>query len=380
MANNSLKRTHQKKGNGGNVKVRYREGNPVAIGNLANSVSKVYNTTKKLLHPLKVPNVEVFLIKLSDKPSNYRITSNRRNRYYPLVIYYSDETEIDLGCERYSQICDEVFAVLPHELTHIALAELIDPNDDIIRWFDEGVAKYVETIISKKHARSVFDRDYWNTFPEVSLSRKEIREALWNWKIPDEEEKSGCLPSWKARWNTMSLYGASGQLIRELVENRTKTPGHTSLNTILEELQASKGRGLLTSEKILAQLGRKFDLNLKALGQLSAESKTKFTADAERILNEMANNGTAVENRPRVYWALSVLACLDNELSKQAIGSTIEILLDNKHPAIIHHLSATTLFKRANSNAQQRDIIYTELKEKDISIAEFDSLLVKMSF
>ncbi len=379
-AENSLKKTYPKKGHGENVKVRYREGNLALISNLADSVSKVYATTKEVLHPLKVPAVEVFLIRSNERPSNYRITSNRGNRYYPLVIYYSDETEIDLGCDSYSQICDEVFAVLPHELAHIALAELIDPNDNTIRWFDEGVAKYVETLVAKKYARSVFDRDYWNTFPEVSLSRNEIREALWKWKIPDEEEKSGSLPTWKVRWNTMSLYGASGQLIRELVDNRTKTPGYASLSKLLEELRTAQGGRPLTSAEILAQLGRKFDLNPKALGQLSAESKTKFTADAERILIEMARNGIALEDRPRVYWALSVLACLDNELSKPALRSAIDILLDNKNPTIIHHLSATALFKRINLSAQQRDTIHTELKEKDVSVSEFDSLLRKMSF
>ena len=379
MASSSLKRVHQNNAYSENVRIRYRDGDAAAIISLADSLSKIYSSTKELLHPLKLPNLEVFLIRSNERPSNYRITSNRGRRYYPLVLYYSHESEIDFGCDIYSQICDEVFSVLPHELTHIALAELIDPNDISTRWFDEGVAKHVETIISQKYARPVYDRDYLNTFPEVSLDRNEIRESLWNWNYADEQERGGSFNSLQVQWNLMSRYGASGQLIRTLLHNDKKGSEPTPLSTLLGELLNAKGGRPLSSAEIVAHVYRKLNVDITTIGQLTAENRKELARQAELTLVETDTKTTARDRRPTIYWALSVLVCLDSELSRQGIGAILDVLVEPETPAILQHLAATSLSKRIRSSSQ-RKVLLKELKDRRIPESEFITLLNEMAF
>src|SRR5690606_27974985 len=160
----------------GNFAVRYNSEDQAALNKFTETLSGMLLYTREQLAPLRLPKVEVFLYKTSDIPRNYTFTSKKGKDSFPIVLFYGESKELDLTCSEHSQLCEFIFATVPHELAHLSLSPLIGSTATPVRWFDEGVAKFVEARVAQRFATEVWKRDCWNTFPRASLHRAETRE------------------------------------------------------------------------------------------------------------------------------------------------------------------------------------------------------------
>lgn len=359
------------------VVVKFNSENELAIRAFADSVSRMLKFTRDLLKPIQTPEIIIYLFKTKNIPSNYKYIS--RKNIYPVVLMYSNSEQLGLTCNEYSAICEEIFATTPHELSHISISSLIETSDNT-RWFDEGLAKYVESTVSGRFAEAVNRRDLFNTFPEAALHRSATRERLWDWKDANLDEVKN-MDGWKVRWNTMALYGASHQLLRLINENARETENIPPVNYLLKQMKSAAGEKPLSSTEIEKLIEQHLELKVRDLGILSPEQKKELAGKAINFLTGPYSNNA--DRRPEKFWALSVIVSIDEKLSDADLRLLAAVLLDEKQDAVFRHLAATALVNTSTEikdNKTKAQEIYKRSGIKELSVEQFEKILYQYSF
>ncbi|MFN6963547.1 MAG: hypothetical protein ACK4S4_07255 [Pyrinomonadaceae bacterium] len=309
-------------------------------------------TIRRLLSPLEVRPIVLLVCKFEQVPKNYRFVQPGVDAAFPVVLLYQDPRGLDLGCKTYSTFCEELYATTPHEITHLSLGKLVGGRESqVARWFDEGMANYVEQEVSRVLAPVVFERKLWNTFPRVSLNRSSVRSQIWKWKPVNTVDSVGSLSTWEKKWNEMSLYGASAEVFR-LVINRANGQGYENpLKLILKNVYKMAGKRSLDSEDIISIVNTTLKTDIRNLGLLTSEEKKELIKTAIEILSHPSDESS--ETRDRTFYALSILACLDGEVSAETIELLVSIVNNTQQPDIFRGLAATALQQRVRSGHQQ---------------------------
>lgn len=372
--NRHCKKEYRFADNGVSVTVKYNSEEESVVRTFAHSVADMLRLTRKTLEPLDVTEIVVYLYKTDTVQTNYKYLS--RGNVYPIVQIYKEPGQLNLECVEFTPLCEEIFSITPHELSHIALSPVIDKESNK-RWFDEGLAKYVESIVSARFAGAVNRRDLFNTFPVAALHRPATRNGLWDWKESTLNEAKN-MDGWKARWETMAIYGASHQLLRLINENARIKDNVPPVNYLLRQMRSAARKNGFSSTEIEKLIVQDLKLKLRDLGILSPEQKEELAEKAINFLTGPYSNNA--DRRPEKFWSLSVLACISEGLSDTVLKTIAAILLDEKQDTIFRHLSATLLI----INLQNRSIKISDAKMKlnitNVSSEAFESLLYEFSF
>jgi hypothetical protein len=321
---------------------------------LAEELKNVVVETKKLLLPLKIDSIRFYLLEMDDVPENFSIYEKTpmENTYIHLAVFKNTK---DLIADNRSNKSyrTEIFRTIPHELTHSALGELI--TSEKTRWFDEGLADYVGNGVAKIFSFDDYQNRIENYVPPVSLHRNDIRENIWFWEEPTLKFlKKGQ----KQLVNEFYFYGASYQLIKEIIAEAGKKEIAYPLEILLTNLKQSKaklGKPAGTPE-IIFLIEQHLKVNPKTVGILDKETQNKLVGEA---LDTLSQSKTNPEKK---YFALYTLA---------GIG---EVNLSDKW---LNYL-LDEVYRPANEGDFQKDLAATALAQR-FNQAGFEELLKNYS-
>src|SRR5690606_38202708 len=115
---------------------------------------------------------------------------------------------LDLSCEEVSDTCHNLYQVLPHELVHPLLEDLIEHKKT--RWFNDGLAEYVgRQVLHELRPETSFREREMASKSILHLAQK--RQIFLDWQDPylsDLSDKSGIPQLFDSQ-----LYDASQQFI-----------------------------------------------------------------------------------------------------------------------------------------------------------------------
>jgi hypothetical protein len=321
----------------------------------------VVEITQQRLIPLAVRGVRIYLFPLDEVVKNYKILVPEQEEYYQLIKPYKTLDEIKLQCEKATMFCQDIFSDAPHELTHLALWTLTanKREEDKIypRWFEEGIAEYVAAQVAQKLMPVVADYQSSTKLPEASLSRKEIREKIFEWRRYETEADSPVTrfswlpdnPSMESySWNQSALYGASRHLV-ELILLESEMKGIENPLVVLFQAmkkQIEKSGKPLGNTEIMSIIRQKLRVEPTRLGQLSVAEQEKMITGAIKFLERNFTEGEPKKNNIEKYKALSVLASLDAPIKGTSLLMLLRFVYDTKQNDYFIGLAATGLARR----------------------------------
>lgn len=355
------------------LEIKYESIDELKIKKLQNSLVYLIEKLSEKLRPLSMPSIVLYLLKSDQIPQNYRFVESSGMSRYPIVFLYKNEDELDLECNSFSTFCEEIYATTTHEITHLAISSLIDTNDSSVRWFDEGLANFIEEDLSSNFAPDIYKRKLLTTFPSVSLNRSYIRQNIWSWRTTNSLESLGKLNTWESKWNELSLYGASGEIFRILFNYSDKSSKYISLNQFLEYIKEAAKNKPLRGKDVLSAIKNQFGVDLKSIGVLTNSEKEKFIERSFAYLSASDKNDPL--SKAQKYWALSILASLSNQIPDTMIFSLIRIVKDPAESEINRNLAATALQQRIRYPQIKRIIQNETNLSKIIKSLTFESAL-----
>ncbi|MFN6963549.1 MAG: hypothetical protein ACK4S4_07265 [Pyrinomonadaceae bacterium] len=343
----------------------------------ANMLMAVIRETQKLLHPLTPPDVKLYLLQVDKVPINYKMReiSGGKPFYVSLWLFRGTE-ELDLTKCHPRGFCSEIFSVTPHELTHPVLENLITRKQT--RWFDDGLAEYVSNSILERFNPTELRIKLRSYVPEMSLHRQDIRENIFAWR----EAGVGFFKiSQRDLSNEIYYYGASYELVRQVVERAKRNGVEAPLEVLLrglKELRERSGAPVSTSD-IISIMESKLKINPKTFGDLDSNRQKAFWDEAISLLS-----GSEVSDDDKKY-ALYIFAALDRApLTREWLGYLMDIVYKSEDADTIRReLAASALtvrFKQAGFDDALRNYLSSSNpKVKGKSVREVKQKLVSMS-
>lgn len=307
-------------------------------------LKKVIEKTQEVLSPLQVNGVRFYLLQIADAPKSYKIVLLKQDNLFLYLEAFDKQESISLDCIKYPSFCEKLYKTIPHEITHPLLEDLI--AHDKTRWFEDGLAEYVGTEITRELNPNIGTREKEISL-QSTLHREEMRQQLFEWG----ELYSSVSPfkGQKEMYNESQRYEASQQLIRLMIEESKKKGIERPLSVLLEKLkQFTKQKGKPASrEELFALIGQHLKVDVQTLGRLDAQTQKSFVQEATEILAKEQTSS----NLKNKFYALNTLASIDEiALSDEWINFLSEIVYNEKEDDFIQSLAATALARRMNQN------------------------------
>lgn len=318
------------------VQVKYQTGFLNEAEKIAAMLEKSLRKTQEILSPLPIENIKFYFLQRNEIPKNLKIIDEiKDDKFFLFIKVFKDEKQINFTCKDENELCGDIYATIPHELTHGAVGNLIEHKN--LRWFNEGLAEYVATEVRRE---SRVQKSYEEKISVISLSRPEISQSLWFWKYTllesfyKNEERTK---------NEYFRYKASQHLLRLIVEESEKKNVTFPIQIILNELIKLKRitKNPATSEELLEIIRQKLNVNPKDLGALNEKTQKQFVEEALKILAQ------SEISRGEKYFALYVLACIDQVLlTKEWLSFLLEEIYKDEKKDFLQNLAATVLARR----------------------------------
>lgn len=258
-----------------------------------------FRKTRSFLAPLKTPDLKIYLYKKSkDHPQSYRFkertVDSAGDLAFPVVLAYTDESELNSDCTKFNEICDVIYGTIPHEIAHISLLYL---QSGWPRWFEEGVAEYANFLVAQRFAPALAQARDNTIFPELSLNRDEIRRRIFSWRRDSGERKE----------NIAAYYGAAAQIIRLVFSKSTERGYSGSCNMLFSRLRnARPGNRKRLTEQVRSIIKDLFQVDIFELGPIDESRKLALFESAVSVLKSEAPAET------EIYGAVMTLACIDD--------------------------------------------------------------------
>lgn len=321
--------------------------------NILNALENSVHQTQKVLFLLPVENVRFYLFQMDEIPASYKIIDSITDREFYLHLWiFKDKKTLDLNCNKGNKLCQSIYQTMPHELTHVAIENLIDHKD--VSWFEEGLCNYVGKEVSRTYRLSTILDKFDENVPKVTLHRRDIRNDLFFWNHSSNNKKINFVR------NEWFRYIAAEELIQLIIENAKKQEIEKPLDLLLIKLKERKeklGKPADSSE-IIALIKENLNVNPQTLGILDEQTQKNFVNEA---LNILSQNEISIEKK---NYALYVLAGID---SIQISDNWIKYLLNDiyrqkSNSNYQQELAATALARRFNQEGFDK-ILDNYLKE-----------------
>lgn len=355
------------------IEIRYDSLSQSTLKKIENSLINLIINLNEKLSPLSTPSIVLYLLKFDEPPANYRFVESSGKSLYPIVFLYKNEDELELECGSYSLFCEEIYATTTHEITHLTIYDFIDTRDKSIRWFDEGLANFIEEDLSSKFAPEVYQRKVLTTFPSVSLNRNYIRKNIWSWKLTNDIKSLSQLNTWESKWNELSLYGASGEIFRNIINYSEKQGKNYSFQNFLKYIKISAEKKPLKGEDIPTLIKKQFVVDIKTIGVLNILEKEQFISQSLIYLS--SHNINDPLSKAKKYYALSILASLDSSIPDNTITTLLRVVNDPAEAEVNRNLAATALQLRKNNPLIKRILQSDNNLGKIIKSLAFESAL-----
>lgn len=307
-------------------------------------LKKVIERTQEVLSPLQVNGVRFYLLQMADAPISYKIVLLKQDDLFLYLEAFSKQESISLDCIKYPSFCERLYKTIPHEITHPLLEDLI--AHDNTRWFEDGLAEYVGTEITRELNPNTVTREK-EISNQATLHREEMRQQIFDWG----EVNSSVSPfnGQKEMYNESQKYEAAQQLIRLTIDESKKKGIDRPLSVLLEKLKQfkEKKRKPATREELFVLIGQHLKVDVRTLGRFDAQAQKNLVQEATEILAKEQNS----PNLQNKFYALNILASIDEiALSDEWIKLLSEIAYNLKEDDFIQDLAATALARRMNQS------------------------------
>lgn len=310
-----------------------------------------FSQTMELIKPLGSEIIRIYVARIERLPAAYQVASPSKKTFVWPVLYDSD-TDLSLECESITKLCETIYTMLPHELTH-------DANDgkfaSSATWMGEGLAEYVSGQVGQKLSQRQAYKREMETLPEVSLNSNRIRQRILDWSYNAEtltEESS-------------LYYGASHQLLRLIVSEAEKLGEKQALKKILVAIRGHSGS--LGSKEVIAILRDVLMVDVTKLGELNPNRRREILEKArDTYLRERFNKKTGYR-----YTSLNTFAHLNETLPDQFLAALVEEVFDEKNLPLFQRLAASALLLRVDQQTFNRIKASTALRRTKLS--KYDS-------
>lgn len=307
------------------------------------ATEKSIRKTKDILSPLSLKNVKFYLLQQDEIPANYKITDEILEKDYFLYLWvFKDKEELNLDCNLENKMCENIYAIIPHELTHGAIENLTQGEGT--RWFVEGLGNYVGAEVSRSFRPLVMDEKFEKNMPKLSLHREDIRKSLWIWDSPTNSPEKRSSKFVRNEWYR---YIASQNLVKLIIEESEKKGVKEPLTILLEELvrkQQNKKKPA-TSNELTEIIQDKLKVNPHEIGVLDKETQKSLVADANNILIQ-----PNLKDSDK-YYALNVLASIrEIPLSTKVLRILIDEIYLKSNKQSFRELAATAIDIRNKQN------------------------------
>jgi hypothetical protein len=305
---------------------------------LENSLLK----TQEILSPLQTENIRFYLYQTSENIDNYKMNDQfDDDKTYLHLWIFKDISEIKFESLESNNLAENIFQIIPHEITHGAIENLISQKE--LKWFDEGLAEYVANEVLKSSINlSKEQEQHLKILPKLMLNQAVIRSEIWSWK-----KRS------KNLLNNYNLYQASLELIRLIIEKAKQNRIINPLKTIFEKLKELKKTNNkdVDNEKLFNIIQNLLNIEIKTLGILSNEEKENFVSYALEIIYK---KDTPYTNK---YLPFLILANLsDIKLSDISIFKLLEELYLEKENKPFISLISKALKERFNEPCFNKNV------------------------
>jgi hypothetical protein len=293
--------------------------------------------TQGILNPLEIEDLQVFVLQINEVPTNYKMVKRAENRQFYLQLFaFKNREDLSLDLCNAAGLCGEIFGTVPHELVHTALDGLVSRKGT--RWFNDGLAKYVENTVYEKLSPLDFMKELEPASPQVSLYRRDIRKNILQWKEPG----LGILKITRRELsNEIYHYLAAYELVRQIVEKANEKDIKNPLGILLAKLKAHRNtaRQPAGADDLISIIKEYLRVDPTTLGDLDLQTQKNLVNEAISLLSK---DDLTTEKK---NYALYNLASLD------------EIKLPDK--VIIYLLDQ--IYNHKTSDNNQRDIVATAL-------------------
>lgn len=307
------------------------------------ATEKSIRKTKEILYPLSLKNVKFYLLQQDEIPANYKITDEILEKDYFLYLWvFKDKEELNLDCHLENKMCENIYAIIPHELTHGAIENLTQGEGT--RWFVEGLGNYVGAEVSRSFRPLVMDEKFEKNMPKLSLHREDIRKSLWIWDSPTNSPEKRSPKFVRNEWYR---YIASQNLIKLIIEESEEKGIREPLTILLKELvrkQQNKQKSA-TSNELTEIIQDKLKVNPHEIGVLDKETQKSLVADANNILIQ-----PNLKDSDK-YYALNVLASIrEIPFSTKVLRILIDEIYLKSNKQSFRELAATAIDIRNKQN------------------------------
>jgi hypothetical protein len=345
-------------------------------------LERVFKEMNIILTPLKLPDLELFLFHMPEVPKNYKMTRKWiGNRRYVQLSVFSEKSDLNLNDYRQYSIASNIIHVLPHEVTHIMVNDLIAAKNT--RWFDEGLAEYVGYsvgyAIENRLIPEYREGDSAGILPYVSLNRRDIRENIFSW---DSATSVGSVlgSSPKQSFIETFYYEASYELIKLTIAEAKRRGIKNPLEILLTQLREHRERSGKPAggDDLLSIIRQHLKVDPKSLGSLPPQKQKDLVDEAISLLSKDK------PGNERKNYALYILAGLDEiKLADDWFVYLLDQIYEQKAAdSDQRDIAATALtvrFKQDGFDELLKSYITSSTKLKGKSIKKIKSELAKYS-
>lgn len=341
------------------LEVRYDRASTELAQKIVSRMKESIARTFEILDHSDPVTVRIYLAKVDKLPAAYQIVNNSSATFvWPII--YDDKTDLNLDCESITKLCETIYTMIPHELTHHVIKGRFGVN---ATWLEEGLCEFVSGLVGSKLSPRQAWKQEMVTLPEVSLNSEEIRKRLIRWNYSPETMTE----------ESVLFYGASHQMMRLIIAEAEKQGEKDPIKKIMAAAQTHDGS--FTSEEVLTLLNKELKVDVTKLGVLDPKRKNEiFEAAKSTYLLERYNPKTGYR-----YTALNTFAYLGEPLPDEFLVALIQEVFDEKGDRLFRRLSAKALLLRLDQFSFDRTrqapaLSRTKLKKYD-SLASFQKFL-----
>ena len=347
------------------------------VETMADKLGNVLKEMQNILNPLSVDDVKFYILRRNEIPVNYKITEKwRGKKYYTHFTVIKDIKDSNSSDCINKTICANIFEVIPHELTHISVGNLIESKKN--RWFDEGLAEFVANEVTRKLSHSDYEQKIESYAPEISLFRNEIRTNIWMWGEPNLIQLF--TQDYKETKNELFKYGAAYQIIKQTITEAENNGIKEPLNLLLgkiKEHKEKKGKPV-SSDEIIYIIQENLKINPKTLKLLDQQKQKDLINDAMNLLSQKE---ITIEKK---NYALNILAGIDEiEIPEKWIIFLLNEVYRQKEPdEVLRELAATAVSRRIKQTGVDdtiRKYIADNKKLQDKSFKKIKNQLDELS-
>lgn len=289
---------------------------------LIDTLETVINETQKILSPLKIDDLKLYILQMDDVPVNYRLNEVLQGRgFYLHFAVFKDSSDLDINdCLKNRDFCEEVLRTIPHEQTHTALTDYITKKKT--RWFEEGLANYVGNVVLEKFSVNLYENKIERLLPPVSLHRDDVRRNIFSWKEPDNFKIDR-----RDLSNVIARYTATQEIITQIVQVSERKGIENPILTLLIKLKELKDKsGDKSGTKDIINLIRQnLKVEISGMGILDIKSQSDFIDEALSTLSQVEISEKTKE------FALFILAGIEGvELSDKWVNYLLEQVFEQK--------------------------------------------------